>query len=184
MSTFTFDQLTTSEPGFTVSASITVNGGLSNLPTLSVSVGHPLPTPIDFGNLTAFSIQSNGFFISLPPFPTHIGYTLADFTNPTGAFPFSPVFWSINPSGITFIDQANDFIITGLNTNFTTIHIDSDSPVLASCLQTGNCFAAGIWVPEPSSMSLVGAFLLVGLVLLGRCRRRNSPECSAAETAP
>lgn len=147
-----YEQTSASVPGLSIDASITVVGGLSDLPTLN-----QFSTPIDFGNLLAFDLEA----------PDGVTYTLANFVAPSGfGFPL----WSISPAGISFNNSASDFIIafaTG------TIRFETDAPSNPrDCMTTGQCVTTGHWaaIAEPAGAGLV----LVGLFALGVWWRRTS----------
>jgi len=149
-----YEPTSASPPGLSISASITVNGGLSDLPTVDQS-----STPIDFGNLLAFDLLA----------PDGATYTLANFVAPP--VNFNLPMWSISPGGISFFDITDDFIISFAS---GTIHFDTDAP--GDCFLTGTCFTTGNWkvVPEPSSITLI----LAGLLALSfwKSRARIRPE--------
>src|SRR5712672_2470661 len=143
MTTFIFEQLTVSEPGFSINSSITVNGDLTNLPSIN---SHSLP--IYFGNLISFYFAAPGMFgppNQGPPFNQGT-YTLAAFTQSNPFFPL----WSISPDGISFIDRhdANAFSIQALNHSISTIYVNSDHPGDRFCFTTNSCFATGVCVQE------------------------------------
>lgn len=149
-----YEQTSASVPGLSISASMTVNGGLSDLPTLNQS-----STPIDFGNLLGFDLLA----------PNGVTYTVADFVAPS-AFGFP--LWNISPSGISFIDatDSSDFIISFA---LGTIQFETDGPSTPpDCQRTGACITTGYWsaIAEPSSTALI----LVGLSALGFWWRRAS----------
>jgi hypothetical protein len=147
---FVYEQTATTIPGVVVSAAITVNGNLSDLPTVS-----SLSNPIAFGNLLAFDFSA--------PDALSSSYALPDFvagqpaSSPNAGFPA----WSIMPGpDISFINVADtdEFIIDG-----GQISINSDFAGL--CGVTGACRTSGSWDPvsEPSTAAL----LAVGLFFLG-----------------
>jgi hypothetical protein len=153
--TFTFDQLATSVPGFFVYATITVNGdSLSDLPTVDST-----SNPIDFGNLTAFQISSNGF--------GNAAFNLGYFTGPMPPFNFPS--WSISPDRIFFLDRfdENIFTISGLASGLSSIEVGNEAtpPCNGPENGPGACVATGVWVPEPSTISLLIAFIMAGLLL-------------------
>src|SRR5258708_38837041 len=120
MTTFIFEQLTVSEPGFSINSSITVNGDLTNLPSIN---SHSLP--IDFGNLISFYFAAPGMFgppNQGPPFIQGT-YTVADFTHSNPFFPL----WSISPDAISFIDShdATAFSIQVLNHGVSTLYVNA-----------------------------------------------------------
>ena len=150
-----YEQTSASVPGLSISASMTVDGGLADLPTLNQS-----STPIEFGNLLQFALSA----------PNGVTYTLANFVVPSNfGFPL----WSVSPSGIDFIDatDANDFFISFAA---GTIQFDTDGPSDLGCNVTRACVTTGTWksIAEPSSTALI----LVGLSALGFWRRRISMQ--------
>jgi len=148
---FVYEQTSASVPGLSIDTSITVNGGLSDLPTLTQS-----STPIGFGNLLAFDLQA----------PDGVTYTLANFVAPSGfGFPL----WSISPQGISFNNSASDFAIFFAA---GTIQFETDAPSNPrDCGITGRCVTTGHWaaIAEPAGAGLI----LVGLSALGLWRRRT-----------
>ena len=148
-----YEQTSASVPGLSISASMTVDGGLSDLPTLNQS-----SSPINFGNLLKFDLLA----------PNGVTYTLADFVAPFNCSPLCFPQWSISPSGIVFINatDSSDFIITFA---LGTIQFDTDGPSNLGCNVTGTCVTTGNWrsIAEPSSTALI----LVGLSALAFWRR-------------
>lgn len=147
---FVYDQSSASVPGLSISASLTVNGGLSDLLTMNQSTA-----PIDFGNLLAFNLLA----------PDGVTYTLANFVAPSSlGFPL----WSISPDGIWFNNTQSDFAISFAA---GTIKFDTDAPSNPrDCGITGRCATAGHWdaIAEPGGTALI----LTGLSALGLWRRR------------
>lgn len=165
--TFVFDQTGSTVPGFVVAASITIDGTLADLPTIS-NINNP--GPYDFSPLQALDI-------TLPSPEGH--YTLADFTAPTyvGQFPE----WSISPDRIDYLNRTDttDFTIGGFGTA-STIGFVSDGPTIPpDCERSAQCIATGNWdpvaAPEPASALLLLAGLLGSALPL--CRRdRAAPR--------
>jgi len=165
---FVFDETASSVPGFFVSASITINDGFADLPSVS-NRGNPGPYP--FGN--GFALQA--FDIILPAVPSEAHYTLADFT--ASGFPFDFPQWSISPDGITFINKSDttDFFIRGFDP-LSTIQFESDGPTVPpDCHFTGRCIASGHWVPvpEPSSAALLITVIGIAFALRKRDLQRG-----------
>ena len=171
---FVYEQTSASVPGLFISASMSINGGLSDLPTLNQS-----SVPIDFGDLLAFELLA----------PNGVTYTLNDFVAPFNlGFQFPQ--WSISPSGITFVDadDLNDFFVSFAQ---GTIQFDTDGPSNPpDCSHTGACVSTGHWVasiPEPSSKALMLVGLLVLCLFAGSARRHAiralKPGDSAASSA-
>ena len=177
--TFVYKETGSSVPGLLISASITIDGGFSNLPTIDNTYPPP-PAGYDFGALTAFSI-------TVPVGGDQATYTLADFTAqcdfscPIAAFPQ----WSISPGGIGFINSIDrtDFYIIGFDP-VSQIEFESDAPTQPpDCEQTAVCIATGVWaaVPEASSAALLLTALL-GLApptASARRRRRRAGRSAA-----
>jgi hypothetical protein len=171
---FTFQQTAASVPGLVVTATMTIDGDPSDLPTIdSASVSDP----VDFDRLLAFDLVSPVGHFALSDFTP----MCLSFIGCTFGFPD----WSISPGGISFIDalDASDFFITGLGHN-STIQVDTDGPVTppecgitGACVVTGNWIAAAI-VPEPSSMLLLIAGLAAAC--LARHHRRYERPCPIA----
>jgi hypothetical protein len=147
--TYVYDQTSASVAGLMISASITVDGSLANLPDTSSTAN-----PIDFGKLQAFAISAPGA-LARP-------YALSDFMAsrtipPEVGYPS----WAISGGpDISFINDVDtdQFIITG-----GSIAINSDYELI--CRVSGECTAQGNWdpVPEPSTL----AMLAIGLTWLG-----------------
>lgn len=158
-----YEQTSASVPGLRISASMSIDGGLSHLPTLNQA-----STPIDFGHLLGFELAA----------PNGVTYTLNDFVAPFGlGFQFPQ--WSISPSGIFFIDAAdlNDFSISF---GKGTIQFDTDGPSNPpACHSTGACVTTGYWasIPEPSGKSLVLVGLLALLCLVAGNSRHRAMRC-------
>jgi hypothetical protein len=152
---FIYEQTSASVPGLSITASMSINGGVSDLPTLNQS-----SVPIDFGNLLAFELLA----------PNGMTYTLADFVAPFNLDAQFPQ-WRISPGEIFFID-ANDSSDFHVLFGPGTIQFDTDRPsVPPDCSQTGACVSTGHWtaaaIPEPSGPALVlfglfALFLVVG----------------------
>lgn len=155
--TYVYNQTSSSVSGFNVHGSITVDGSLGSLPTLS----NFSPQPFDFGNLSAIDVS------------TQFGnFTLANLT-PSGAFGLP--LWEISPSEIRFVDSMGSYdfwILFGSG----DIAFNTDAPGI--CQQTGTCKAFGSWVstaPEPITLSLFGAGLAGSIAL----RRRKQTKLGA-----
>lgn len=155
---YVYDQTSASVPGLLISASITVNGDLSNLPHTSST-----SNPIDFGNLLAFALSA--------PNALGISYTLSEFVAPQTIGPdMGFPKWTIDPGpNISFIsgNDLDQFTIMGGN-----IAINSDYDAI--CPTTGACTAHGNWDPVSEPPSL--AMLAVGAIWLSAAggRRRQS----------
>jgi hypothetical protein len=158
---FVFEQESASLPGLSVSASITINGGFSDLPTVN---SHS--SPIDFGNLLALSFVAPGAIAGT--------YSLSDFVAPPPFHNFP--LWSINPTRIDFVDalDSNDFHMMGFGA-ISQITLNTDGPFL--CHRTGACVVTGIWEPAPEPASL--ALFATGLAAIALVHRR---KCSRADT--
>jgi hypothetical protein len=158
---FVFHQTSATVSDLSVSSSISINGNLSDLPTVTSR-----SNPINFGDLKDLFLSTNGY-----PTP----FSLADFcpSSPGGpvacnrelsyqGFPD----WFISPSAIDFIDarDENQFDITGFGAS-STIYVASDYEGSPDCGITGRCFVTGYWalVPEPPALAL----LITGLLALG-----------------
>ncbi|HTV44458.1 MAG TPA: hypothetical protein VMF05_04000 [Stellaceae bacterium] len=163
--TFVFNQTGSTVPGFVVSASISVDGTLADLPSISNLANSG---PYDFSPLSALDII----------LPTLGGdYTLADFTSRGAVLDYPQ--WSISPSAINFVDQfdANEFNIAFGATS--TILFESDAPTEPrECHTTGRCIASGTWDPvsEPSSSLLLLAGLIGSALTLRWSHRTERPH--------
>lgn len=155
---FVFDQTGTTVPGFVVDASISIDGTLADLPTISNSFN---PGPYDLSPLSAFS------FVTSSSFEGH--FTLADIIAPM-PYPTGFPRWSISPAEISFFNttDTSDFMITGFGLG-STIEFESDgSTIPAACHFTHQCIATGNWDPvaEPASAVLLLSGLLGGALPL------------------
>jgi hypothetical protein len=183
--TYGFQQSSASRPGLEITASITVDGTLADLPTVT----DYNPPPYGFGKLEAFDID-------LPIiYPTHV--SLADFVSRgksyDGFYYIETGVWHISPSRIDWHDQYDysDFVI-----DFAagTIGVNSDEG-FPNCPWTGACVFTGTWaalesgpptgqvagdpVPEPTSAALLGAGVL-GLVMRRRSRGSSTDAALCA----
>jgi len=159
---FIYEQTSASVAGLSITASMSINGGISDLPTLNQS-----SVPIDFGNLLAFELLA----------PNGVTYTLADFVAP---FNFDSQFpqWRISPAEIFFID-ANDASDFHVLFEPPTIQFETDGPSFPpDCSRTGECVSTGRWVAaaiaEPSGKTLILIGLLALCFLVGNSRLRSS----------
>jgi hypothetical protein len=166
--TFAFDQSGSTVPGFTVNASISIDGTLADLPTIS-NVGNP--GPYNFSPLSAFDFTT--------PSSLEGHYTLADFTMPIYVMAYPR--WSISATGISYfnITDTSDFIISGFGAA-STIEFESDGATIpADCHFTGRCIASGSWdpvvAPEPASAVLLLSGLLGGALPLRKRIRSDRP---------
>lgn len=153
--TFVFDETGATVPGFVVAASISIDGSLADLPTIS-NIGNP--GPYNFFPLLAFDI-------TLPSLAGEGHYTLANFSPPQG---FPPEFprWSISPSGIDYFNatDTSDFSIKGFGA-LSAIEFESDGPTNpAACEFTGVCIASGHWEPVAVAEPAGAGALLAGLL--------------------
>ena len=170
--TFVFDQTGSTVPGFVVSASISIDGTLADLPTISNSFN---PGPYDLSPLSSFS------FVTPSSLEGH--FTLADIIAPI-PYPAGFPRWSISPTEISFFNMTDtsDFFIKGFG-SVSTIEFESDGPTIpADCMLTGHCIATGSWdpvaAPEPASAVLLLAGLLGGALPLRKRIRSARPAGS------
>jgi hypothetical protein len=162
--TYVFDQTSSSVPGFVVAASLSISGGLADLPTIS-NIGNP--GPYNFSPLSAFDI-------TLPSLVGEGHYILADFSPPQGFPPEFPQ-WSISSNGIDYINatDTSDFIIKGFGA-LSTIEFESDGPTNPSaCESTGVCIATGQWDPVSAAEPAGATLLLAGLLGSALARRKR-----------
>jgi PEP-CTERM motif len=165
---FVFHQTSAIPTGAKVVASISINGSLSDLPTITMECCtiEPPSSPIDFGNLLAFDLQTVGFEYTLSDFKP------ACFVGPDCLYGS----WSISPTEIDFGDTSDDFHIS-LSGSPATIIYNSDA-LLGFCPETGpsySCEATGTWdpVPEPATNWV----FMTGLGLMGLLAWRNRRNC-------
>jgi hypothetical protein len=167
---FVFDQTSTTVPGLSVTASISVqDGDFSGIPTISTLIGSPTPTlPIDFGTLLAFDLRSLG-----PAFVT------GDISQFYACVQCLGPYWLISPGGFINFGCCNteNYMIEGFGRD-STIQVDSDA---GPCHEDSNpvCIVTGNWdpVPEPSTIWV----LVMGLGLMGwMAGRRFSRGFSSA----
>ena len=140
--TYVFREASSTVPGFEPIASITVNGTLADLPTVT-NVGNA--GPYDFGNLSALHFQIDAF-----------GHTLSlnNFITPqAGGFPE----WTISPKLIEFLTPTIAFEFT-LSPG-ATLTTRGESPCGSLCIATGSWDAVSVL--EPSSLSVFMATLML-----------------------
>lgn len=155
---FVFHQTSTTVTDLVVSSSITINGSLSDLPTISCN-GTCTENPIDFGNLVGLSLSQNAF---------QRQFSLGDFFAPTNPSEFPYPMWYISPTAIDIIDvsDSDQFDIAGLGAN-STIYVASDETGNPNCGESGRCHVTGYWalVSESSSaillMTSLGGFFML-----------------------
>lgn len=154
--TYVFEE-TSGVSGFNPMASITIDGGFADLP--SVDTFSDPTGPYDFGNLLSFNFAAQGQNISL-----------ADFVAPSAAAGDIPQ-WQISPGGMLFLGLDNDFSV---NFPSGTVTFDTDDPN-GPCFESGVCVAEGNWVsaPEPFTVSILGAGL-AGAVAMRRRRKAKA----------
>jgi hypothetical protein len=155
---FVFNQTATTVPGFSVTGSISIDGGIGDLPTIN---SHQSP-PVNFGNLLAFELYAGAVSYGLGAFTPVCG-TGSDLDCGDN----TPI-WDISPGGINFygFQGSSEFSITGFGAASTVQFGDDNLGAICSHpSEEGICIATGNWdsVPAPASLPL----FVTGLGLMG-----------------
>jgi len=184
---YTFVETSSTLPGVTVQSTITVNGTLADLPSITWEPAEGMcepyacsnpPASFDFGALTGFTFSTNAF-------PPGDSYSLADFDAPPGSQYCDCYMWSISSGGIYFNNSSDEFGI-GVASAFTstTGFMNTDSTLGVGCGETGACQFTGYWaVPEPPAVAIFATGLLL-LGLLGWRSRQRTRPCGRRSALP